>query len=501
MDDDSDDSKGEQKTPDNNLTMETSQQYKINKRPKDDITDDAKQDSNNINVILWCEWDPKWEYQLGSHCHASFSFALPNDIIIAYNYLDIDQEWFLWLLSINNLSPTQFIWNQLSTSYKTYLYTKDMANDQIFLRTISMSIQRKLQQHKNTTITIKPYFGSEEDTHIAIEKIKKFVGKPLNKNIKTCICTMDWANKWANKMCLHRYLDKPEKQSLFEVHNCYKIDGLTQNKGYICNNFGELLLAFDKLTQEIGHTNIVIKECFGDGGMEVFFYKTKQEIIDNFDWKKYFETCLIEENLNYNKEYEVKSVDFVGVQFYENEVVGCGKQIFHEKNSTEFIGSQKYMNKKAESKLKEIALNVMKCIGAEHVGGFDFAVQHFKNGDDDDDFKIYLIDMNTARYTEVTGTGVLQKKLGFEGEDKFWIMKNLMIKDENVSFKTIVNDYNDILFNLKDKNGVYFHSFHPKNKGVIVSIFGENEKHTYDLLDKLTKIDIFKPMEQHDYDV
>ena len=38
----------------------------------------------------------------------SFSFATSNDIVIAYNYLDMDKKWFLWLLNLCNLSPEQF---------------------------------------------------------------------------------------------------------------------------------------------------------------------------------------------------------------------------------------------------------------------------------------------------------------------------------------------------------------------------------------------------------
>ncbi len=477
--------------------------YKIHHRPQNDITDDIKDEkiesktaelpktndnANNVDIFLWFDWDPKWEYQVGSHCQASFSYASPNDIIVAYNYKDMDKEWFLWLLDINELSPTQFLWNQVPTSYETYLYPKDILNDDILLRQISMTIKRILHKNKHSTITIKPYHGIYPSIHGAIDKIKSYVGNPQNKNIKTCMCTLKWTENWANKACLHRSLTSPDELSLFEKHNVFT-NGLSESRGYICSNIGEILVAYDKLTKEIGHKHVVVKECYGDGGLEVFFYSSKDEIIKNFKWDNYFKICAVEENLSYHGQYEIEKTEFVGVQFYENEVVGCGVQMFID-NSV-FDGSRVYTGPIAK-KLKEITLMVMKKIGAQHVGGFDFAVQHYKNNHFEP--KIYLIDMNTARYTEVTQTGVLQKKLGFAHENKFWIMKNLEVK-EDASFTLMINSYNELLFNMKSKNGVYFHSFHPKNGSVVVSIFGNDEKHTFGLLNKLMSIGLFTPME------
>ena len=57
---------------------EQPKRYKINRRPKDDITDEIKEKEtcvDIVNIFLWCEWDPIYEYHVGSHCHSSYSFA------------------------------------------------------------------------------------------------------------------------------------------------------------------------------------------------------------------------------------------------------------------------------------------------------------------------------------------------------------------------------------------------------------------------------------------
>ena len=45
--------------------------------------------------------------------------------------------------------------------------------------------------------------------------------------------------------------------------------GLRDYKGYVCRSKDEILTAYDRLTAELGHTNVAIKDCFGAGGDDI----------------------------------------------------------------------------------------------------------------------------------------------------------------------------------------------------------------------------------------
>ncbi len=48
--------------------------------------------------------------------------------------------------------------------------------------------------------------------------------------------------------------------------------GLTELKGYICRNKDEILIAFDVLTEQIGHNNVVLKHYDENSGNNLYFY-------------------------------------------------------------------------------------------------------------------------------------------------------------------------------------------------------------------------------------
>ena len=57
-------------------------------------------------------------------------------------------------------------------------------------------------------------------------------------------------------------------------------------------------MAFEKLSQELGRTNVVIKDCHGVGGNDITF--GIQQILDDFKWKDEFTLVAVEEDLRYN---------------------------------------------------------------------------------------------------------------------------------------------------------------------------------------------------------
>ena len=102
-------------------------------------------------------------------------------------------------------------------------------------------------------------------------------------------------------------------------------DGLVDYKGYIATNKDEILMAYDRLTKELGRNHVVIKDCYGSGGDDIAFYDSKQKIIDNFVWKDEFKYIEVEENLKFN-EHEIERVEFVGISFYDNKIIGGGHE-------------------------------------------------------------------------------------------------------------------------------------------------------------------------------
>ena len=169
------------------------------------------------------------------------------------------------------------------------------------------------------------------------------------------------------------------------------------------------------------------------------------------------------------------------MQFYDNEVLGVADQIIHD--DAVYGGSMTYGNKEIREELKRIGAGVMKRIGCKYMGGFDFAIQTFKDKKLKPNF--YLIDMNTGRYTAPMQSFVVMKKFGIT--EKYFIRINLKIK-KGASFKELLKENSDILFNMETKRGAYFHMFGVNYGEAIVAIFGNDEKDANDILNKLKSI-------------
>eukprot|EP00486_Rosalina_sp_Unknown_P013851 CAMPEP_0201595524 /NCGR_PEP_ID=MMETSP0190_2-20130828/192501_1 /ASSEMBLY_ACC=CAM_ASM_000263 /TAXON_ID=37353 /ORGANISM="Rosalina sp." /LENGTH=194 /DNA_ID=CAMNT_0048055545 /DNA_START=1001 /DNA_END=1585 /DNA_ORIENTATION=- len=193
----------------------------------------------------------------------------------------------------------------------------------------------------------------------------------------------------------------------------------------------------------------------------------------------------MEEDLRYNDEHEIAKVEFVGCQFYDNKVVGVADQIIEDDKS--YGGSMTYSDQKIANELKRITAKVMKRIGTKYMGGFDFAIQRFK----DESVKpaLYLIDMNTARYTAPMQSFKVMEKFGIE--DKYFIRKTFKIK-QTATFKRILQENGDVLFDAESKVGAYFNMFHPAAKDSVVTIIGNDEKEANERYKILQSIEYLK---------
>ena len=130
-----------------------------------------------------------------------------------------------------------------------------------------------------------------------------------------------------------------------------------------------------------------------------------------------------------------------------------------------------------------MAADVMKRIGTKYMGGFDFAIQTFKNKEIKP--KIYLIDMNTARYTGTAGAFMVMERFGIE--DKYFIRKTMKIK-KDVTFKGLMEENGGLVFDLDSKRGCYFHLFGPDNGYSVVTVLGKDEQDANDLYGKLKNV-------------
>lgn len=113
-----------------------------------------------------------------------------------------------------------------------------------------------------TTIQLKPFRQSPQYNEV-MKRIESQIVNPRKVEIMQYIATAEWAETFANKACLHRFITSPEKQSLFEDKGVYygkeMKDGFTECRGYVCCNKEEILMAYDRLTKEIGHSKVVLK--------------------------------------------------------------------------------------------------------------------------------------------------------------------------------------------------------------------------------------------------
>mmetsp|Transcript_30869 Transcript_30869/g.50130 ORF Transcript_30869/g.50130 Transcript_30869/m.50130 type:complete len:479 (-) Transcript_30869:132-1568(-) len=432
------------------------------------------------NIFLWLD-DHLGQHYVACFGQPSYSFAEPGDLIVAYNYNRMDKSWFSWVLQVNKLSPSQFLWIQ-SWVNPTF---KDLANDEFFVRQLAVAIDRDLEMNPDTEIRVRLFWEADPYMQRAVGMIKKAIRKKNLKNITLSIASKEWADVFANKSCLHRFMASVHRPSAFERCGCFDDDGdgalLSECSGYICTSKAELLSAYDKLTSETGQRTVVIKDCFGVAGDNISFFDSKQKIVDEFVWCANFKYVAMEEDLRHNQQ-AVGKIEFVGISFHDNKIIGGG----HEQiilNGTQFGGSKTYSNKAMERRLKQTAEKVMRKIGTKFMGGFDFAVQMF--ADKSIEPKVYLIDMNTARYTSTTQTFVVMKKHGIES--KYFIRKLMKIK-KSASFGQLSQTSPEMLFDPIAKTGAYFHLFHPDKQLAVVTIFGNDEKDACEKLQQLYSI-------------
>ena len=347
-------------------------------------------------------------------------------------------------------------------------------------------IKKNLNDNPNCDkINLRP-FMQEDGCDDIIQIIKKTTGEQYQDSVTGFIANKDWYKKFGIKACLHRYISDQLKPSLFEQYGCYndKIPNLSQCAGYVCTKKNELLTAYNKLISEIGHNNVVVKDCYGCGGDDIFFCKDEKEI-EEFKWKDTYKLIEIEEDLRYVNNgggKKVEKIEFVGITFEANHV-----QLIHEQiisGDAVFEGSSKYENKEISDLLTTISEAVIKKIGEKYMGGFDFAIQTLK----DNTKKIYLIDMNTGRYTASSQTYAVIKKFNIDLNNKYFIRKNVKI-NQNVAFKQLQEKYPQLLFNQNEKTGIFFHTFYPQTQYCVLSIFGNDKQDAYHKLEQFQKID------------
>ena len=169
---------------------------KINKRPKDALSDDEDDDhlkytpnggiNNNhddekckdcMSIWIWMDF-PGGDHYYGCLGQQSYSFAIsPQDLIIAYNYQNMDKDWFLWLLKINKLSPSQFIWIQ-NKNIPTF---QDMEKYTYLLTQIALIIEHKLINNPLLQIRLKPFMMTPATDNI-INTIKSQVFPIKNRS-------------------------------------------------------------------------------------------------------------------------------------------------------------------------------------------------------------------------------------------------------------------------------------------------------------------------------
>ena len=93
-----------------------------------------KASDKQLSIFLWLEYNHGRHY-VGSLGQQSYTFAAsPNDVILAYNYMNMDKQWFTWLLKINNLSPLQFLWIQ-KDQHPNFYHLKE---DEYLLKQLSI---------------------------------------------------------------------------------------------------------------------------------------------------------------------------------------------------------------------------------------------------------------------------------------------------------------------------------------------------------------------------
>ncbi len=202
--------------------------------------------------------------------------------------------------------------------------------------------------------------------------------------------SLDWQSVFGNKSILHPRVNSDEK-SIWE----HFFPHIKVPRGYVCYNKHEVEEAWKKLKTQ----SVVIKPVKSCGGDGIVFIHSLREL------KKYKyklgSVVNVEENLKMkHKKLEHYATCYDGVKFYGKPVL----QLFDKNNL--WIGSytcQTEWNKK----LIELTRKITKKLRPRGFGGFDFCV-----GDNKD---IYILDVNTGRFTGSHYPIHFMKKTGLDG--------------------------------------------------------------------------------------
>ena len=478
----------------------------------------------SFSLHLWVESGIA-HYRGGSEGRQSYTYCTSTkDLIVSYGKEYIDKDWLDWIMKLNKLDDSQFIW--VNVEECPFPTISDLLTNMQWLQTVRAAIVVKMDRlaaHNtdsklNCQIKIKP-FGVDSINEMnqlwcVMNLIKKSIDM-LNEeqneylfDVSYDIASPSWYYKFGNKCCLHRFVNKLEYPSLFELNGIFdgSMNYINECLGYVCYNKKEILIGYDLLKNKLKHGNVVIKDPFGHSGEGIWFYKSRQDIIDNLEWS-ILNSCtnnnnaclIIEQDLrfdhnnsnstnnstNNNIKQNGYTLEWIGVSYYDGQIAGCGhKQILTK--DFEFLGSKKYQNKLVWRKLKIVSQSIMKKLNCKYVGGFDFAV---KINEKTNDIKFYLIDMNTGRHTATMQSFKMMEKFGIDinNDSKFFIRRNIKIS-KNLTFGTIICKIKPLMFNHTNKKGVYFHVWDSTSNVCIITIVADNEQQAHNFWARLSLI-------------
>ena len=239
-------------------------------------------------------------------------------------------------------------------------------------------------------------FNSSQVTESSIDLLMKLV---QDRNISDILRLERYStntslpSEFSTKASMYKEIGNiSHEPSIFEQYRILqKIPRLSISGGLSCRSIQELLAAYELLTTQIGHTHVVIKDAYGCGGNDIFFYGSKQEIVDNFRWKDDWRLVIIEEDLNYP--WQNEDIEWYAISYYDDKVVGNTYQQILRDNK-HWIGSQKCKDLVLDNMIIDITNKLLQETDAKHTGGFDFAVRRDKVNEDI--MSINLIDMDTT---------------------------------------------------------------------------------------------------------
>ena len=384
-------------------------------------------------------------------------------------------------LKINNFNQSTRVKDSIDKLYQTLLKAQRI-DDKIPVSVELYSTDVSLPVQFNNKASMYPFIDCDNDYTIYQSMFDRY-------NVWNSMNGMNGMNGMNDKSSR-----KPSSSSSFA-----KI-GIPN--GYCTTSKKGVLRGFDLLALKLGHTNMVIKDAFGAGGSDIYFFNNKQDIIDNFKWEDDYELFIIEEDLNFihhmhidnhsndnNKKMKKFSniknikVEWYATSYYDNEVIGSAYETIN--SGTHWKGSQKCIDISLNNKLTNITDRLLYYLCANDTGGFDFAV--IKDRNSNAILQINLVDLNVTRFTGTCMTLLIADKYNIH--DKFFLRKNIRIP-QNITFNDILKypGSKDLLFNKKSKNGVFPHVFYPKYNTCLLSVFGKNKQETYEKYNKFVNL-------------